>query len=107
MLELPGVSEAAAIGVDDPAKGQVLVVFAIPSGEGMGDPDLPVKVAQHIEVRLGRAFRPNNVHVVAQLPKTRSSKVMRRLIRDFMDQHAPVPSAARKQPARKPNSGKR
>jgi acetyl-CoA synthetase len=81
MLELPGVSEAAAIGVDDPAKGQALVVFAIPSGEGRGDPDLPVKVAQHVEARLGRAFRPNNVHVVAQLPKTRSSKVMRRLIR--------------------------
>ena len=35
------------------------------------------------------------------------SQVMRRLIRDFMDQHAPVPSLARKQPARKPNSGKR
>jgi acetyl-CoA synthetase len=81
MLELPGVSEAAAIGVDDPAKGQALVVFAIPSGEGRGDPDLLVKVAQHVEARLGRAFRPNNVHVVAQLPKTRSSKVMRRLIR--------------------------
>jgi acetyl-CoA synthetase len=81
MLELSGVSEAAAIGVDDPAKGQALVVFAIPSGEGRDDPELPAKIAQHVEARLGRAFRPNNVHVVTQLPKTRSSKVMRRLIR--------------------------
>jgi acetyl-CoA synthetase len=81
MLELSGISEAAAIGVDDPAKGQALVVFAIPSGEGREDRELPSKIAQHIEARLGRAFRPTNVHVVAQLPKTRSSKVMRRLIR--------------------------
>jgi acetyl-CoA synthetase len=81
MLELVDVSEAAAIGVDDPAKGQALVVFAIPSGQGRGKLDLAAKIAQHVEARLGRAFRPGQVHVVEQLPKTRSSKVMRRLIR--------------------------
>lgn len=81
LLELPEVSEAAAIGVDDAAKGQSLVVFVIAKAAASTDPALPEKVAQHADSRLGRAFRPRRVHVVRELPKTRSSKVMRRLIR--------------------------
>jgi len=39
------------------------------------------QVSQHVDKRLGRPFRPSAVHVVSQLPKTRSSKIMRRVIR--------------------------
>src|SRR4029077_3635399 len=81
LLELPGVSEAAAIGVDDAAKGQSLVVFVIPSFAGRTQDDLPSIVARQVETRVGKPFRPSRVHVVDQLPKTRSSKVMRRVIR--------------------------
>ena len=81
LLEVPGVSEGAAIGVDDAAKGQMLVVLVIASGTGRDDAGLAAHIANHIEARLGRAFRPGRVHVVEQLPRTRSSKVMRRLIR--------------------------
>jgi acetyl-CoA synthetase len=81
LLELPGVSEAAAIGVDDAAKGQSLVVFVIPSAAGRTQDDLPSLVARQVEIRVGKPFRPSRVHVVDQLPKTRSSKVMRRVIR--------------------------
>ena len=81
LMELPGVSECAAIGVDDPAKGQMLVVFIIASGDAKNDPDFAKTISQHSERRLGKSFRPGRVHIVTQLPKTRTSKVMRRVIR--------------------------
>ncbi|WP_420996599.1 AMP-binding protein [Cupriavidus sp. 30B13] len=82
LLELPGVAEVAAIGVDDAVKGQRLVVFAVPAAGHAGDLDALGRVlADHVDQRLGKPFRPGGVHFVAQLPKTRSGKIMRRLIR--------------------------
>ena len=82
ILELPGVNEAAAIGVDDPVKGQKLVVFVVPA-DPAADAALATEISAHVDVRLGRPFRPSNVHIVAMLPKTKSSKVMRRVIRSL------------------------
>lgn len=82
VLELPDVAEAAAIGVADADKGQKLVVFVVPKPDaGTAGGDLEAVVSGHVDKRLGRPFRPGRVHVVAQLPKTRSSKIMRRVIR--------------------------
>jgi acetyl-CoA synthetase len=82
VLELPAVAEAAAIGVSDSEKGQKLVVFVVGAAIGNGGLSaIAQDVAQHIDKRLGRPFRPSAVHVVMQLPKTRSSKIMRRVIR--------------------------
>lgn len=82
VLELPGLSEAAAIGVDDAEKGQKLVVFVVLApGAGIDHDGIAQQVALHVDQRLGRPFRPAAVHCVSQLPKTRSSKVMRRAIR--------------------------
>ncbi|MBL6081746.1 AMP-binding protein [Belnapia sp. T18] len=81
LLELPEVSEAAAIGVDDAAKGQKLVVFIVPAPGHPSGPALATRAAAAVESRLGRPFRPARVHVVSDLPKTRSQKVMRRVIR--------------------------
>jgi acetyl-CoA synthetase len=82
LLELPEVAEVAAIGVDDAVKGQKLVVFMIPTPEWRGAvSDLERAVCTHVDVRLGRPFRPSAIHLVTQLPKTRSSKIMRRAIR--------------------------
>ena len=82
LLELPLVSEAAAIGIDDAVKGQKLVVFLIPTpGVTRDEAALSIAAAEHVEAGLGRAFKPGRVHVVDQLPKTRSSKVMRRVLR--------------------------
>ena len=81
LLELPGVSECAAIGVDDAAKGQMLVIFVITAGAAGEAPDFAATVAEYAEQRLGKSFRPGRVHVVKQLPKTRTSKVMRRVLR--------------------------
>ena len=87
LLELPGVAEAAAIGVEDPEKGQRLVVFLV-AAKG-APPGLADSVAPHVEKRLGRAFRPAAVHLVAELPKTRSQKIMRRVIRNLYTGQAP------------------
>ena len=82
VLELPDLAEAAAIGVADADKGQKLVVFVVPKpGAAVSADQLRVNVISHVDKRLGRPFRPGNVHVVWQLPKTRSSKIMRRVIR--------------------------
>lgn len=78
LMELPEVVEVAAIGVADGAKGQSLVIFAITR---KGTPDLADVISNHAEERLGRAFRPQKVHLVSDLPRTRSAKVMRRMIR--------------------------
>lgn len=82
LLELPAIAEAAAISVEDPVTGHKLVLFAITTPGWQGDvSELERTVAQHVDVRLGRPFRPAALHLVGQLPKTRSSKIMRRVIR--------------------------
>ncbi|MCW2241811.1 AMP-binding protein [Azospirillum canadense] len=81
LLELDAVKEAAAIGVDDATKGQKLVVFVVVDGAGEHAAPLEQAIAAHVEQRLGRPFRPARVHIVGDLPKTRTTKVMRRMIR--------------------------
>lgn len=84
VLEIHDVSEAAAIGVADEVKGQKLVVFVVPRpNANVAESELEALVARHVEKRLGRPFRPGRVHVLSQLPKTRSSKIMRRAIRSI------------------------
>lgn len=80
LLEVPEAIELAAIGVDDDRKGQILVVFAV-CREGLRQEGISDALKAHADARLGRAFRPDRVHLVRELPKTRSGKVMRRLIR--------------------------
>lgn len=78
LVEIDGVVEAAVIGAEDPVKGQALVAFLTCSGPA----DEIHKIATaRIQERLGKPFAPRAVFVVPQLPKTRSSKIMRRVIR--------------------------
>jgi len=82
MTEVPEVVEAAAIGVEDAAKGQALVVFVVAPAAAAYRESLIERLLRHADERLGRAFRPKAIHVVRELPKTRTAKVMRRLIRN-------------------------
>jgi acetyl-CoA synthetase len=77
----PGVQEAAAIGVPDEVKGEAIVVFVVPRPGTEGTPELAEAVRQSIAQQLGAAMRPHEVHCVKELPKTRSTKIMRRVIR--------------------------
>jgi acetyl-CoA synthetase len=87
LLALKDVSEAAAIGVSDPSKGQKLVIFVIASPDYKGEPAaLEAMIKDHVADRMGKPFRPSRVYIMKDLPKTRSQKVMRRLIRNIFMQ---------------------
>jgi acetyl-CoA synthetase len=82
LLEMEDIAEAAAIGVEDPVKGQRLIVFVVPRpGNTKAEPELERIAIAAVAGRLGKPFQPSRVHMVAQLPRTRSTKVMRRVIR--------------------------
>lgn len=90
VLKIPGIGDAAAIGVPDAERGERLVVFIVPApGEIAPCAELAARVSAAVDTRLGRPFRPSAVHCVAQLPKTRSSKTMRRVIRNLYCGNAP------------------
>jgi acetyl-CoA synthetase len=73
----------AAIGVEDAKKGERLVVFVTGSeGRRPDDTALSDAIAGLLERELGKAFRPSRLHVVSAMPKTKSGKIMRRLIRN-------------------------
>lgn len=80
VLELAPVSEAAAVGLADEVKGEKLLVFTIAHAVD-DESELERMIADHVATRLGKPFRPSRVYRVSALPKTRSSKVMRRLIK--------------------------
>ncbi len=84
VLRLPELSEAAAIGVADAERGERLVVFVVPAAACTASADeIAQRVMTQVDMQLGRPFRPSAVHCVRQLPKTRSSKTMRRVIRNL------------------------
>ena len=77
----PAVSEAAAIGVADSVKGEAVVCFCVLKAEANGDEKLAEELKRKVARDLGKPLRPAVVKFVADLPKTRNAKVMRRVIR--------------------------
>ncbi|HEX8983220.1 MAG TPA: acetate--CoA ligase [Ktedonobacterales bacterium] len=77
----PAVAEAAAIGAPHPVKGEVVVVFAVLRPGIEPTEELRAEVSKSVTLALGPALKPDAVHFVTQLPKTRNGKVLRRLIR--------------------------
>jgi acetyl-CoA synthetase len=77
----PQVSEAAAVGVPDPIKGEVMVCFCVLKEGANGDVDLASALKNKVATELGKALAPKDVLFVADIPKTRNAKVMRRIVR--------------------------
>ena len=75
------VLEAAAIGVPHALKGEAIVVFVVLRGGYEGSDATAREIAEVIVARLGRPLRPEAVRFVADLPKTRNAKILRRVIR--------------------------
>ena len=78
MMQHPGVAEAAVIGVPDSLKGEAIV--GLRRGQTGGQVD-PAAVSRTVVEVLGPTFRPREIVVVAELPKTQSGKIVRRLLR--------------------------
>ncbi len=77
----PQVSEAAAVGVPDPIKGEALVCFCVLRKGVNGDVDLAAELKGNVARDLGKALAPHDVLFVGDIPKTRNAKVMRRIVR--------------------------
>lgn len=75
------VKEAAAIGVPDPIKGEVLVCFCVLKNGDDANSALALELTRQVGEALGKPMRPARVEFVRDLPKTRNAKVMRRLLR--------------------------
>ena len=81
LVSHPAVAEAAAIGVPDPMKGETIKVFVqVRSGHVASDA-LAATLIEHVRRELGPIATPSSLEFVASLPKTRSGKIMRRVLK--------------------------
>lgn len=78
------VAEAAVVGADDETTGQAVVAFVILKSQQhlITEAEAEQELRQHVAAHIGAIARPRNVYVVTELPKTRSGKIMRRLLKD-------------------------
>jgi acetyl-CoA synthetase len=82
------VAEAAVVGANDELTGQAIVAFVILRGGVSPDKDLEKSLRDHVAKEIGAIAKPRQIMVVAELPKTRSGKIMRRLLRDVAENRA-------------------
>jgi acetyl-CoA synthetase len=83
----PWVAEAAVVGASDETTGQAVVAFVILRGDApaIAAPDVEAELRAHVATQIGPIAKPRQVLVVPELPKTRSGKIMRRLLRDVAE----------------------
>ncbi len=85
LVSSDGVAEAAVIGVPDDATGQAIVAFVTPQDGVEAGEAFTVELREHVAEKIGKLARPKRVYYADDLPKTRSGKIMRRLLRDIAD----------------------
>jgi acetyl-CoA synthetase len=79
------VAEAAVIGRSDEDTGQAIVAFVTPEHDVEPDDELKASISEHIADKIGKLARPKQIIWSDELPKTRSGKIMRRLLRDIAE----------------------
>jgi acetyl-CoA synthetase len=85
LIEHPSVVEAAVIGIFDPIKGQAIACFVTLKEQAALQLDLENELKQHVTKKIGSIARPEKILLIQDLPKTRSGKIMRRLLRDIAE----------------------
>jgi acetyl-CoA synthetase len=83
LVSHPSVAEAAAVGRPDELKGQALCVFVTLKSGQKASPQLKEALTAHIDKEIGKFARPDAIRFTDALPKTRSGKIMRRLLKDI------------------------
>ena len=82
LVSHPNVAEAAAVGRPDEIKGQAIAVFVSIKG-GEANDELRKELKMHVRKEIGALAQPDDIRFTSALPKTRSGKIMRRLLRDI------------------------
>jgi acetyl-CoA synthetase len=89
LVSHPSVAESAVVGATDPTTGQAIVAFVIPRGNvdisGDKGEQLNIDLRNHVAKTLGPIAKPRQIMLVTELPKTRSGKIMRRLLKDVAE----------------------
>jgi len=81
----PSVAEAAVVGASDATTGQAIVAFVTVKGTGEGGEALVAELRDHVAKEIGPIAKPRQILLTPELPKTRSGKIMRRLLRDVAE----------------------
>ncbi|MBI2939731.1 MAG: acetate--CoA ligase [Chloroflexi bacterium] len=89
LVSHPSVAEAAVIGISHEIKGQALAAFVTPRGGVKASDELAQELRQHVATKIGPIARPDQIFFTLELPKTRSAKIMRRLLRDIAEGRVP------------------
>lgn len=87
LVDHNSVAEAASIGRSDPIKGQAVVSFVILKDAISPSKELENELRAHVSKKIGAIARPDKIFFTGDLPKTRSGKIMRRLLRDIAEGH--------------------
>jgi len=89
LVSHPAVAEAAVVGAADPTTGQGIVAFVIPRGSVADDISsgeaFVQELREHVATQIGKIARPRQILITQELPKTRSGKIMRRLLQDVAE----------------------
>jgi acetyl-CoA synthetase len=92
LVSHPKVAEAAVVGATDETTGQAVVAFVILRGDAGYDESqseaVITELRNHVAKEIGPIAKPRSIMVVAELPKTRSGKIMRRLLRDVAEKRS-------------------
>lgn len=81
VISHPSIAESAVTSKPDPVKGEAIIIFAILKAGFVPSADLKHEVAEHIRVKIGPIATPEEIYFVSKLPKTRSGKIMRRVLK--------------------------
>ncbi len=85
LVDHPSVAEAAVVGKHHELKGTAIAAFVTLKEGRLGNPELAAELKEHVVKKIGAIARPEDVLFSADLPKTRSGKIMRRLLRDIAE----------------------
>jgi acetyl-CoA synthetase len=86
LVDHPAVAEAAVVAKSDPATGQAIAAFVTLRSGVDESTELIVELREHVAKLIGRIAMPKSIAFTPDLPKTRSGKIMRRLLRDIAEQ---------------------
>ena len=85
LVDHPKVAEAAVAGRNDAQTGQAIVAYVTLKGGDNGSPEMMKELREHVGKKIGKFAAPANIVFTPELPKTRSGKIMRRLLRDVAE----------------------